>query len=56
QDIDGHILKEKAKFFADHFLINDFHYLDEPSHTLAHSKLAGHKKEKEYVLILCFTN
>ncbi|CAG8474021.1 15657_t:CDS:1, partial [Cetraspora pellucida] len=28
QDIDGHILKEKAKFFADHFLINDFHHLD----------------------------
>ncbi|CAG8696650.1 15248_t:CDS:2, partial [Cetraspora pellucida] len=29
QDIDGHILKEKARFFADHFLINDFHYSNE---------------------------
>ncbi|CAG8729981.1 4538_t:CDS:2 [Cetraspora pellucida] len=28
QDIDGHILKNKAKFFADHFLIDDFHYSD----------------------------
>ncbi|CAG8850518.1 23788_t:CDS:2, partial [Racocetra persica] len=28
QDIDSHILKTKAKFFADHFLINDFHQSD----------------------------
>ncbi|CAG8758067.1 22385_t:CDS:2 [Cetraspora pellucida] len=48
QDIDGHILKNKAKFFADHFLIDDFYYSDSwlTSFKKCH-RLCQFKKESE---------
>ncbi|CAG8846693.1 10356_t:CDS:1, partial [Racocetra persica] len=48
QDIDSHILKTKVKFFADYFLIDDFHQSDSwLTGFKKHYRLCQFKKEGE---------